>query len=371
MSPWPGSTSPVSGSSTPARMPQQRGLAGAVEAEDHDAAALVDGQVDVGEDLERAVGLRQLARRQRRLAARRRLRERDLGDLVGDLRSSSRPASSRSARFIIDCAAWALVALARILLAWSISVSALLSALARSRLRRRSSVSRCARYGRPADVVDVDLGAVGVEVEHPVDARPRAAPTSWLITTSPPWWALRKSRSQHDRVGVEVVGRLVEEQRLGAGEQDAGQLDPSPLATGQGAAAVGRAPGRRGRGSGRSARPRPRRRSRRRACSSASAARSGASPGPADAGSSLPISLSASRSRRTTSSSPRADRMRSRASTSGSPVRGSCGQVADRARGVTDPRRAGRRRPGSWSAWSCPRRCDRPARSCRPARPGR
>ena len=43
--------------------PQQRRLAGAVEAEDDDPAALVDGEVDVGEDLERAVGLRQLARR--------------------------------------------------------------------------------------------------------------------------------------------------------------------------------------------------------------------------------------------------------------------------------------------------------------------
>ncbi len=39
----------------------------------------------------------------------------------------------------------------------------------------------------------------------------------------------------HDRVGVEVVGGLVEEQRLRTGEQDPGQLDPSPLAAGQGA----------------------------------------------------------------------------------------------------------------------------------------
>ncbi len=62
-----------------------------------------------------------------------------------DRRSASIPAIRRSARLIIDCAAWALVALARILLAWSISASALRSALSRSRLRRRSSVSRWAR----------------------------------------------------------------------------------------------------------------------------------------------------------------------------------------------------------------------------------
>ena len=37
-----------------------------------------------------------------------------------------------------------------------------------------------------------------------------------------------------DRVGVEVVGRLVEQQRLRVGEQDPGQLDPAPLAAGEG-----------------------------------------------------------------------------------------------------------------------------------------
>ena len=36
-----------------------------------------------------------------------------------------------------------------------------------------------------------------------------------------------------DGVGVEVVGRLVEQQRLGAGEQDAGELDPAALTAGE------------------------------------------------------------------------------------------------------------------------------------------
>jgi hypothetical protein len=36
-----------------------------------------------------------------------------------------------------------------------------------------------------------------------------------------------------DRVGVQMVRRLVEQQGLGAGEQDPGQLDPPALATGQ------------------------------------------------------------------------------------------------------------------------------------------
>ncbi len=46
----------------------------------------------------------------------------------------------------------------------------------------------------------------------------------------------------HDRVGVEVVGGLVEQQRLGAGEQDPGQLDPPALAAGEGAQRLGEDP---------------------------------------------------------------------------------------------------------------------------------
>ena len=46
---------------------------------------------------------------------------------------------------------------------------------------------------------------------------------------------LEELAQPHDRVGVEVVGRLVEQQRLGAGEQDPRQLDAASLATGQGA----------------------------------------------------------------------------------------------------------------------------------------
>ncbi len=64
---------------------------------------------------------------------------------LSDARSPSRLETIFSARLSIDWAAVALDALARILLAWSVRVLALLSALARSRLRRRSSVSRWVR----------------------------------------------------------------------------------------------------------------------------------------------------------------------------------------------------------------------------------
>ncbi len=60
-------------------------------------------------------------------------------------RTPSAPASSFSARLSMPCAALALVALARIFSACAVSTPAVFSALARSRLRRFSSVSRCFR----------------------------------------------------------------------------------------------------------------------------------------------------------------------------------------------------------------------------------
>ena len=87
-----------------------------------------------------------------------------------------------------------------------------------------------------------------------------------------------------DRVGVEVVGRLVEQQDAAAGlagvaEQDPGQLDAAALAAGEGADGLGRAPGRAGRGWRRSGRPRPRRRTRRARRTGPRARRTGGSAG--------------------------------------------------------------------------------------------
>ncbi len=65
---------------------------------------------------------------------------------LSETRTCSRPASSFSARRAMFCAATVLVALARILSACELSVAAFFSALARSRLRRFSSSSRCCLY---------------------------------------------------------------------------------------------------------------------------------------------------------------------------------------------------------------------------------
>ncbi len=180
-------------------------------------------------------------------------------------------------------------------------------------------------------------GAVGVEVEDLVDGlleqvvvvadHDEAAAV-----------ALEEVAQPDDRVGVEVVGRLVEDQHLGVGEQDPGQLDAAALAAGEGPqrlvedAVLDAEAGR-----DRARPPTPRRTRRRRAgrrrrgCSASWRAR-----GPS--GRRCPSAPRPRAAARTTSSRPRADRIRSRASTSGSPVRGSCGQVADLAAVVrTEP----------------------------------
>jgi hypothetical protein len=84
----------------------------------------------------------------------------------------------------------------------------------------------------PAHVVDVDLGPVGVQVpdlvDHPVEQIDVVADHHDTAVVR-----AQEVAQPGDRVGVEVVGRLVEQQRRRAGEQDPGQLDPPALAAGQ------------------------------------------------------------------------------------------------------------------------------------------
>ena len=128
------------------------------------------GQVDVGEHLERAVGLRQLGGGERGLAARRRRRELDLGDPVG-------------ATLALDALHQLLGALEHRLRGLRLGgLGAHLVGLVGQRLRLVLGVHplplaallvglALGEVRRPAHVVEVDLGAVGVEVQHLVDAR--------------------------------------------------------------------------------------------------------------------------------------------------------------------------------------------------------
>ena len=147
-------------------------------------------------------------------------------------RSPSRPAIIFSARLSIDCAAVALLALARIRLAWSVRVLALRLGVRPLALATPLVGLALGEVGLPAHVVDVDLAAVGVEVQHLVDGllEQRVVVADH---DQPALVRLEEPAQPDDRVGVEVVGRLVEEQRLGAGEQDPGQLDATALTTGQ------------------------------------------------------------------------------------------------------------------------------------------
>ena len=233
-SPCPGATSPVSGCSTPAEQPQQGRLAGAVEAEHDDPRAAVDGQVDVGEDLERAVRLRQPGRRVSGVLPHGAgSGTRSLATLSSRARSSSagqQPLGPPGHAAAPPCA---LVALARILSAcaaqrsrsalgsWPVrGIAAPLVGLAL--LQVRSSSRRCRRRARPTGwrpgsrpLFDHGVRAISTSVADQRRGRP-CAPA-------------RYAAQPHDRVGVEVVGHGSSSSSVvgsapSVGEQDAGQL---------------------------------------------------------------------------------------------------------------------------------------------------
>ena len=131
------------------------------------------------------------------------------------------------------CAAFAFVALARIRSACALSCAACFSAL----LALASSATFVAlalrEIGGPTDVVDVELRTVGIEVEDPVDRR---LDDGHVVRDDhePALVVAQELAQPTDRVGIEVVGGLVEQQCLGPAEQDARQLDASSLTTRQG-----------------------------------------------------------------------------------------------------------------------------------------
>ncbi|CAL9666996.1 hypothetical protein SUDANB105_07295 [Streptomyces sp. enrichment culture] len=85
----------------------------------------------------------------------------------------------------------------------------------------------------PAGVVDVDRGARGVQVKDPVhDVGEQGGVVADHHESARV--ALEEAAQPGDRVGVQVVGRFVEQQRaVVSGEQDAGQFHPALLPAGQ------------------------------------------------------------------------------------------------------------------------------------------
>ena len=190
--------------------------------------APVDGEVDVGEDLERAVGLGEVLGAQRRLAGGLRGGEADRGHAV-------------DRALALDAAHEPLGALDHVLRGGGLGrLGAHLLGLGhegRGLLLRVGALALAGPLVRlalelialPAHVVDVDRPAIGIELEHLVDGgleefdvvadHDQAALVVLEEVTQP-----------GDGVRIEVVGRLVEEHRLGPGEQDAGQFDAPALA---------------------------------------------------------------------------------------------------------------------------------------------
>ena len=86
--------------------------------------------------------------------------------------------------------------------------------------------------GTPADIVQVEHTAVGIEVEHLVD---HGLEQRRVVTDHDKAAAVRAQvvAQPGNGVRVQMVRRLVEKQRLRATEQDPGKFHAAPLATGQ------------------------------------------------------------------------------------------------------------------------------------------
>ncbi|MPM72936.1 hypothetical protein SDC9_119912 [bioreactor metagenome] len=213
------------------QQPQQGCLACTVEPEDDHPRALVDRQVDAGEDLQGAVVLGEILGHQRCLAARRGAREGDLGHLVdsplalgGGEQLLGAPGHVLRSRRLGRLGA-ELLGLQPQLggLALGILAFALATLLVQLALLKISG---------PAHRILIEGGAVGVQVEDLGDGlveQPDIVADHHHTAVV----GLDEVAQPDDRVGIQVVGRLVEQQRVGGAEQNARQFDAAALTTGQ------------------------------------------------------------------------------------------------------------------------------------------
>ncbi len=234
----------MSGGLDPREDAQQRRLACAVEPEDHHPRATVHREVDPGEHLERAVALRQPGRGERGPPARLRGREADRGDPVGHpllveaLEQRGGPALHLLGRH-------GLRRLGAHLRGLGLQRRRLLLGVGALAAPPCLVVGAGAQVVLPRHVVGVELAAGRVEEPHLVDdVREQVGVVA--DDHHPALVAPEEAAQPGDRVGVEVVGRLVEQQRgagvapvPGGGEEDPGELDAAPLPTGEGLQRLG------------------------------------------------------------------------------------------------------------------------------------
>ncbi len=193
--------------------------------------ATVHCHIDIRENLKGSVGLREFARHQRRLAAGRWLGETQARNLVARAHrlqaaqdsSGSLVHALRGARLRRLRAHPVGLLLQRIRLAFGVSALATASTLIGLTLLEVRA---------PADVVHIERRAVRIEVKHPIDC---CLKQGHVVADDDESASMRPQEvaQPHDGVCVEMVGRLIEEQCLDAGEEDPGQFDSATLTTGQ------------------------------------------------------------------------------------------------------------------------------------------
>ena len=131
---------------------------------------------------------------------------------------------------------------------------------------RSSSRSRAARYWEYVPLYSTSVPVPSSDSRSMWTTRVIASSSrsrSWLTTSSPPRYAAQELEQPGAGVGVEVVGGLVEEEQVTAAEEDAHELDASPLTAGEGTEGDVEPVRRAGRRPPRACAPPPRRRTRR------------------------------------------------------------------------------------------------------------
>ena len=215
---------------------QQGRLARAVETEDHDLRAAVDRKIHAREHLEGPVRLRQALRRQGHPPRGRRIGEAQTRHLLLDgLGADLGEEFIRPAQHLLG--SHGLRRLRPHLLALGAQLLGLLHGVRPFLATAPLVLLALEEVGRPPEVVHVDLGPRRIQVEDLVDGLPQQLDVVG-DHHDPAGEGLDPVPQPQDRIVVEVVRRLVEEQDVRAGEEHAGEFHAAPLPAGQGIQAL-------------------------------------------------------------------------------------------------------------------------------------
>ena len=210
---------------------QQSGLTGTVQAQHHHARTAVNRQINVRENLQRAIGLRQALGRERSLTARRRIREANRRNLI-------------ALTLILQAAQKLFSTLNHLLSGNSLRrlrthLIRLLHQSVRLLLRIRTLTLAAvlilltlSQVVLPAHVVLVNHAAVRIQVEDAVDDQLHQV----NIVANDHQAArevLQEIAQPQNRIGVQVVGRLVQKHGVRIGEENTRQLHAATLTTRQ------------------------------------------------------------------------------------------------------------------------------------------